>query len=174
MRRDCPLVDPNCDPSPRKVGPVIPFRHRMLNPTSEPICWKPDGISSQELEAQGLQKREETGGVCGPAWRAEGAGATGIPVRSAEGGFSGPTATSQGVGEPQGFGRSGRAGLGGKDPRSPRIPHGPRPSQHPLARSPHTPEDHAHFLSLRFRIWHQLVIGWTSEATPLVFPPASR
>lgn len=31
----------------------------------------------------------------------------------------------------------------GRDPKSPRSPHGPRPSQHPLARSPHTPEGHA-------------------------------
>lgn len=36
----------NCDPSPGNVDPRTPFRHRMLNPTSEPICWKPDGILS--------------------------------------------------------------------------------------------------------------------------------
>ena len=44
--RDCPLADPNCDPSPRKARPVPPSHHRMLNPTSEPLCWKPDGILS--------------------------------------------------------------------------------------------------------------------------------
>lgn len=153
---------------------MTPFRHRMLNPTSEPICWKPDGISSQELEAQGLQKREETGGSAVRLGEQRERARRGSRCEVRRECLADP---QQQVKESE----SGRAsedlaepGWGGKDPRSPRIPHGPRPSQHPLARSPHTPEDHAHSLSLRFRIWHQLVIGWTSEATPLVFPPASR
>lgn len=68
-------------------------------------------------------------GVGGRAWRAEGAGEMGIPERSAAGE---PSETfSHKLRSPRAAG-SGRGGLEGEDPRSPRIPHGPRPSQHPL------------------------------------------
>lgn len=78
--------------------------------------------------------------------------------------LAGPTAASHGPRERRGSRGSGGAALGGEARRAPATLHGPRPSHHPLARSP--PRSPRPSLGPRLRVWPGARVGRRGPASP--------
>ena len=159
-----------------------PSRPLMLNPTSEPICWKPDGILSQEPEAQEQQLTGRRLGVGGPGLAGRGRGATGVPERPRGGrAWRDPLPPAKDA-------ESGRAPRDlaqrgwGERPEEPPQPPRATPFAAPIGQEPAHPRRPRPSLSLVFRIWHRGAGGAgettpprrTRRDTPRGFPPASR
>lgn len=104
------------------------FRADLLEARRHLVSGTWGAAASVNREATG-GRRPRPGGQ-----RARGRRASRSGVRRAR--PAGPTAASHGPRERQGSRGSGGAGLGGEARRAPASLHGPRPSHHPLARSP--------------------------------------